>query len=372
MSFSCKSYNLELFFVIAIGLSCISIGFADDINLLAFFLYHFALFLFLLYSFLLGLHKTAVNLLSCAVVVYGLTSSLVVISLGRDAVTTATSLVSIFSILLIIPLLKSSLTYKQLVMVCIGLSFAWCLKIIFIVKSDLHLVLSGYRLSALNNEAVMPFYFAGFCMSLFFLKGSSYIVRASLVAFFLIFALFVGYKIVLALCLAAILSLLASKKNFLFATAVLMLGSIYVLYIDSSVLDYLASRFETIGGEGDSIRIHEIKESLKLFIESPILGYGYGYTVDDYYSYGDKKSYIHNYFVYTLTAVGVVGILLHFALWFSVAKKSKGLFSYDAFALYMLLITSLTSAIYKYPQFFFLLAIVSAVIVKKGQESAKD
>lgn len=360
-----------LFFLLS--LACAFIGFPSEMSVPALVAYIFFLIAFggvVLFNngFKCSRYEAGYISIILLFFLYGMMNSLISYGNGYDFRDWLVSMVIILSLFITIAMIFSGLKVTYILNVVILVSFLWTIKVMYSVLQVIPIKsLLGIRITGVEIDAVMPYPLVAAVLTLFYLcdKNKIYYV---LYAWFCFFIVIVGYKAVMAVVgLATVVYFLGGKIS---VSKIIFLIAISGLFISFGLYDYVLVRFDSIGGDGDRIRIEEVSAALKLFESSPFYGVGLGFSIPNTETAGLTKTYIHNSFVYLITSIGLFGLLIYSAVVLG-SCLNRGKLNYLTMLLFLFLIASLTSAAFKLFQFNYLLVILLFLNLKRNEINDK-
>ena len=274
------------------------------------------------------------------------------------------SMISVFSLFLTIALVFSNLKVDFVIKVVIFTSLIWSLKVFFEVLQHIPFsAILGIRITGVVIDSVMPYPLVAIILTLFYFCERNFIFYF-LVLWFLIFIIMVGYKAVIALSAVAFI-MFFFRKGIKISSLLIIMFTLFIL-LSLGLYEHVVTRFDSVGGSGDVIRLKEIEEALNLFYQSPSFGAGLGFSIPNSETVGHTKTYMHNSIIYLATSVGVVGFFIYLIILFSgVFNKSK--INYITLTLILFLVSSITAASFKLFQFNYLLAVLLFLHLRRDE-----
>lgn len=240
--------------------------------------------------------------------------------------------------------------------------------VVVVISGDINLygiMLNSGRITGADQNFSIPYPFLGALLVLYF--GCYPItLRVGLFLWFSWLVILTGYKAQIIIIFFNVLVFLFFQVprfvKLIASLALIALAPFLVIELrESALVAYVLTRFESIGGAGDSVRLFEIKEAIAIFQENPVFGGGLGADFPIEAGRPGVKNYIHNSIFYYLATTGALGILVLSSI------LVRGLASASGYKIKMiflsLLATTFTAASFKLVHFNFFLAFVLGLAV---------
>lgn len=363
----------EILFTVT-ALSCAMIGFPSNMSFLALGVFSLSVCFFTLFTLFKCKKIVQQDIFFIFIIIitqiYLFSTFIQTINSGMPLPIFMTSIIGPSVLYFLLPLLLIKLDKAFLVKIMVLVSVFWCFKILIANATELPRIISGgIRLTAIDVESIMPFPLVGLILVLF----SPYInkrLQLPLATFFLFINILVGYKAVIVLSFLCFLIFFIKGRSFYWAVIFTSLGvgAILILMAFTPLGDYLNSRYASLGTGGETVRLHEIKETFNVFSEKPIFGAGLGLKVDAPSSEELPRNYIHNILFYYLATTGIIGVLLLSVLVLSTFYLNNNRYNYASLGIVLLLASALTAASFKLVQFNYLLVILLYLNYKRGDD----